>query len=744
MLKSWGRGVYKARWYIVVLWLLILVAGAMGAKGLNSVLSGGGTEISGSMSEQANELMSTQFPGRSDTALTLLVRNSDHEAGTPTYNEKLEQVIAHLQTEEGVSKVFSILDASSDIRQGMIGTDNHVSVAFVDMDVPSDHLVKKMPEIQQRLKVLADSLGVEAYLLGQAAYQGETDAQSERGLARAEMLVFPLILFVLLFAYRSVVATLTSLFTTLASIIVAMGIIDVVANQVELSVFVTNSAMMLGLGVGVDYSLFIISRYKQEIESNPKAEAVVRTVQTAGHTVLYSAITVIAALSALFIVRMPAIQSIAFGGIAVVIVAGLVSLTLLPALLGILGTRINKFTIPILQRSSKKATDGHWQKWTRMVMRRPVIFLTITLGLLLVISAPALNMKLYSPDFRILPNHAELRNGFEALEQSFGNGAASPVNIVLYNDEEELATSESLAKIAELQGILLQESYVEAVTSVATFFTGVAPDQAAATLNNGRDALPRDVQIMLGRFLSEDNRTAVIEVKLDDYGSSEASREFVKKLRDRILPGFAFTEGTKFVIGGETMSGIETSKEVTDKLLPSLAIMLGLIYIILLFTFKSVLLPIKAIVLNLISVSATFGILVFVFANGHGSEIFDVSANGYIIHFVPILLLALLFGLSTDYEVFLVTRIKEEYELTGNHERSIETGMAKTGPLISGAALLMLAVFAGFAFSGVLPIQMLGFGMAVAILLDATVIRLLLVPVSMKLLGKLSWWKPGR
>lgn len=744
MLKIWGKGVYKARWFIVIAWLLIMVIGAMGARGLHDVLSGGGIEIPGSMSKQTSEILSKQFPGRSDTALTLLIRDPDNEAGTPSYNEKLMQVISHLKKEVGVSSVFSVLDASSDIGQGMIGTDKHVSVAFVDMNIPSDHMVKKMPDLQKRLKAQADSLDVEAYLLGQAAYQGETDAQSEQGLARAEKMVFPLILIVLLLAYRSVVATLTSLFTTLASVIVAMGIIAVVANQVELSVFVTNSAMMLGLGVGIDYSLFMVSRFKQEIESKGKAEAVVSTIQTAGHTVLYSAITVIAALSALFIVRVPAIKSIAFGGVVVVIVAGLVSLTLLPALLGILGTRINKFKLPFPKRTGKDAFDSNWKKWTRIVMKRPVVYLTAALGLLLLISAPALNMKLYSPDFRILPNNAELRIGFEALETSFGKGAASPVNIVLYNDKQELATSDALAKIAELQSKLEQEDHVEAVTSVAALFPGVSPDQAADALDKGSNSLPSDVQMMLGRFLSKDRHAAVIEVKLDTYGSSDASREFVKKLRDQIVPSFSFTEGTKFLIGGETMSGLETSKEVKDKLLPSLAIMLGLIYIILLFTFKSVLLPLKAIVLNLISVSATFGILVFVFANGHGSEIFDVTANGYIIHFVPILLLALLFGLSTDYEVFLVTRMKEEYELTGKHEQSIATGMEKTGPLITGAALLMLAVFSGFAFSGVLPIQMLGFGMAVAIFLDATVIRLLLVPVSMKLLGKLSWWYPGK
>jgi RND superfamily putative drug exporter len=252
------------------------------------------------------------------------------------------------------------------------------------------------------------------------------------------------------------------------------------------------------------------------------------------------------------------------------------------------------------------------------------------------------------------------------------------------------------------------------------------------------------MQKMVDRYISRDRQTALIELKLDVYGSSDAAKETAKQLRDHVLPGFALPQGTSCSIGGETMMGIDTSKAIADSLLPALAIMLVLIFIILVVTFRSLLLPLKAIVLNLFSVAATYGILVAVFANGHGADLFGVEANGYIIHFVPVLLLALLFGLSTDYEVFLVSRVKEEHDRTGDNDGSIAEGIEKTGPLITGAAVLMFAVFTGFAFSGALPIQMLGFGMAVAIALDATVIRMLLVPISMKLLGKWNWWMPGR
>jgi RND superfamily putative drug exporter len=468
-----------------------------------------------------------------------------------------------------------------------------------------------------------------------------------------------------------------------------------------------------------------------------------RTMETTGHTVLFSAITVIAALSALFVVPLPAIKAIAFGGIAVVFVAGLVSLSLLPAILGILGTRINKGKIPFLSRDVSSVKISGWKKWTKTIMRRPVVYLIVTLAILVILAIPAVSMKLYSPDMRILPADTGVRQGFSMLEQSFGKGATSPISIVLHNEKDDLRSAEAISTIAALQKRLEQGKDVAHVSSVASFFPGM--DTAVITgLLQTESMLPPDVKKMTDRFLSQDGHTALLEVQLDQYGASDASRDIVTNFRDTVLPGFDLPKGTSFSIGGETMQGIDTSKAINDSLLPSLAIMLVLIFIILVITFRSVLLPLKAIILNLFSVAATYGILVLVFAKGYGIEIFNAESNGYIIHFVPILLLALLFGLSTDYEVFLVSRIKEEYDKTGNNEDSIAEGMEKTGPLITGAAILMFSVFAGFAFSGALPIQMLGFGMAVAIALDATVVRMLLVPVAMKLLGRLNWWFPGR
>jgi RND superfamily putative drug exporter len=744
VLRNWGKVVYKARWFIIIAWLILIVLGGSVFAKLPSLLSGGGWDVPNSQSATAGELLASKFAGRSESSLTLVLRDPEHAVTTQEYKEKLSQVVDRLKTEEGVAGVFSILDASEAVGKGLIGTDRNMSIAFIDMDIKADYVMNNVTQYQERLIQHAKSLGVEAHLVGTTAFQGENSEQSKQGLAKAEMVVFPLILLILLFIFRSVVATLTSLFVTISSVLVAMGIVYAVASQVELSVFVTNSAMMLGLGIGIDYSLFMVNRFKQELAmDNNKVDALLRTMETTGHTVLFSAITVIAALSALFVVPLPAIKAIAFGGIAVVFVAGLVSLSLLPAILGVLGTSINKGKIPLLSRNASSVKTSGWKKWTKAIMRRPVVYMIVTLAILVILAIPAAGMKLYSPDMRILPADTGVRQGFTMLEQSFGKGATSPISIVLHNEKDDLRTAEAISTIAALQTKLEQGKDVAHVSSVASFFPGM--DSAAVTgLLQTESNLPPDVKKMTDRYISQDGHTALLEVQLDQYGASDASRDIVKQLRDTVLPGFDLPEGTSFSIGGETMQGIDTSKAINDSLLPSLAIMLVLIFIILVITFRSVLLPLKAIILNLFSVAATYGVLVLVFAKGYGIEIFNAESNGYIIHFVPILLLALLFGLSTDYEVFLVSRIKEEYDKTGNNDESIAEGMEKTGPLITGAGILMFSVFAGFAFSGALPIQMLGFGMAVAIALDATVVRMLLVPVAMKLLGRLNWWFPGR
>lgn len=377
-------------------------------------------------------------------------------------------------------------------------------------------------------------------------------------------------------------------------------------------------------------------------------------------------------------------------------------------------------------------------------MKKPILFLMVSVILMGIFAIPALDMKLNTNDITILPEESSVRTGYELYTDSFSSAGTSTNTLIISLKEGRITEQPYLAYIAALQSKIMEHENVKMVSSVVSFTAGMELEQASAFLNSDPVGWPQGLEPMIDRYLSRDGKTAVLDMTFATDGASELSQALIKEIKQSIIPQTEPPKELTFVLGGDTAQAMDMNDAIYDGLLPALFIMLGLIYVILVITFQSLILPLKAILMNLISVGATFGIVTWVFASGHGIEIFNATANGYVSNFIPILMLALLFGLSTDYEVFLISRVKEHYDETGNNEESVVVGIQTTGPLITGAAILMIAVFTGFAFSSMLPIQTLGFGMAVAILLDATVVRLIIVPAAMKLLGKWNWWFPGK
>jgi RND superfamily putative drug exporter len=446
---------------------------------------------------------------------------------------------------------------------------------------------------------------------------------------------------------------------------------------------------------------------------------------------------------ALFVVDVPAIKAIAFGAIAVVIFAVLATLTLLPVVLTMLGERINKGRIPSLfQRKGKPST--FWSSLARGIMRKPILFLVVSIVCMGIFAIPALDMKLNTNDITILPEKSSVRAGYELYTDSFSSAGTSTNTLIVSVKDGKITDPSYLSYLMALQSKIMEHANVNQATSPVSFTAGMDPEQASAFLSSDSAMWPQGLEPIIDRYLSRDRQSAILDMTFATDGASDVSQALIREIRRDIIPQTNPPKELSFVLGGDTAQAIDMNEAIYDGLLPALFIMLALIYVILVITFRSLILPLKAIIMNLISVGATFGIVTWVFASGHGIEIFNATANGYISNFIPILMLALLFGLSTDYEVFLISRVKEHYDETGNNEESVGVGIQTTGPLISGAAILMIAVFTGFAFSSMLPIQTLGFGMAVAILLDATVVRLIIVPAAMKLLGEWNWWFPGR
>ncbi|MFF3399034.1 MMPL family transporter [Streptomyces sp. NPDC002659] len=741
---------------LAILWILLILVAGYGATQLADALSGGGWYVTGSDSQAAAQRVTRGFQGRGATSLTLVVKDTGHDRDDPAFGTRVRGVVDRVTRDPGlkVSDSYGYTTLTGEKARGaFLGKDGHTALVRLGSRLDDGTARRVLPQIQQELSDTYEHQGLRVSLVSQAALWGEVNHLSERGLVRAELITLPLIALVLLMLFRSVAAALASLLVGITSVAFTLGLLAVIARHTELSVFVQNAATMLGLGVGVDYSLFVIMRFKQELRAEgpePSADAVeravARTLRTSGETVVASGVTIVAAMSTLFLVDLNVIWSMALGAVVVVAFSILTSVLLLPVLLHLLGPRIEWGAIG--RRTPAAGTPERQSRWasvSRAVMRRPVAFLLISLVAMGVLAVPSLRLETFTPDARVVPTEAAVREGYDTAKDQFGVGSAAPIQVVVESDaplwERSAADSARLLRfhdeLAGLSGAVRVDSVLTPLRQVdaARPFAALEPRNAAAP--------PADLRGAARHFVSVDGRTLVVEVVGNDTASSESVRDLLAAVRTASAH-LAAADGWRVYTGGETAEGVDANEVISDSMLPVIGTMLAVIYLLLLVTFRSVFLPLEAILMNLVSMAATYGVLVLVFQDGWGSGLLGFDTSGYLTNFVPVLLVTLLFSLSTDYEVFLLSRIREDHVATGDDTGSVARGMAATAPLISGAAVLMVAVFTAFAFVGILPIQQIGIGMAVAIALDATVIRLLVVPASMRLMTRWNWWMPGR
>ncbi|PWI12138.1 MMPL family transporter [Streptomyces sp. NWU339] len=765
-LPTWlSRLTGRHRWPLAVLWLLLLGVAGWQAAPLPGLLSGGGWYVSGSGSAVAAERLTEGFTGRGATSLTLVVKDTRHRAGDPAFDTRVREAAEAVLRDDGLRATggygYTTL-TSEGPRAAFLGEDGRTATIRVGSELDDGTARRVLPGIQEELSDRFEPKGLQVSLVSQAALWGEVNHLSERGLIFAELVTLPLILLVLLLLFRSVAAALAALLVGVTSVVFALAVLAVVAGRTELSVFVQNAATMLGLGVGVDYSLFMIMRFKSELRAGegPASRANVeraltRTLRTSGETVVASGLTIMAAMSTLFLVDLSVIQSMALGVVVVVAFSVLTSVLLLPVLLHVLGPGIEWGRIGRRKRDSGRTgtgrgrsdegrAEGSWVAVTRAVMRRPVLFLVVGVAALTALALPALRLETFTPDARVVPADAAVRQGYDAVRDEFGVGGAAPLQVVVSSDTPlQQRSGTDVARLLRFHDTIAGLPGVVRTDSAIGTLRQADRERPFAALA-GRDRLPGDARATVDFFVSRDGRTTLVEVVGDDTASSDAARKLLSSVRAEAAGFTAGDRGWTVDVGGETAEGVDANKVIEDGLVPVIATMLGVIYLLLLITFRSVFLPLKAIAMNLLSVGATYGVLVLVFQDGLGNALFGFDVDGHLTNFVPVLLVTLLFSLSTDYEVFLLSRVREDYVVTGDDIGSVARGMSATMPLISGAAILMVAVFAAFAFTGILPIQQLGLGMALAIALDATVVRLLIVPASMRLMSRVNWWLPGR
>ena len=652
--------VSRRRRTVFAVWLVLLAAGGWFSLHQNDFLSGGGWEVPGSPSLRVADTVEQDFPSATTPAFTVFIQGGD--------------------VQRRVAEVRRIVGDLPQVRAGAPLYRHGAALVPVSYTGKTSNAIDEATKLRRRL------VDPTTKVIGEPAIWSNFQTVSKHQLARGEELGFPLILLILLAGFGTVVAAVAPMALGFAAVFLSGAVIYGLSRSFEISVYVTNMASMVGIGVAVDYSLFIVSRFRRELhEGATRDEALARALRSSGTAVVFSGAAVVVSLGALFAVDVNALRSMAVGAIVVVCISMLASITLLPAMLAAVGTRVDRLRLPLPWRTTESGSDAFWSGWARRVMRRPVAGFAAGAAFMLVLAIPFFWMQTFNRGLDELPANAEVRVATEQAQRLVGPGFGAPVHVLTPSPTD-------VGRIARIPGV-----------------AHVAPP-----------------------VRSSDGSQWLIDATLSVPVESTAARHIV----DRIQA--AAPEAT---LGGSTVFDRDVTNAIFGGLWKMLLVVLAACYVVLLVLLRSVLLPLKAVLMNLLSVGAAYGVLVAVYQWGW-LDWTGYHAPGYVETVVPPLVLAVTFGLSMDYEVFLLTRIRERWLEHGDNERAVAEGLVRSARIITSAALVMVAVFSAFVVAGAPALKELGTGLGVAILLDATLVRLLIVPAAMRLLGAWNWWIP--
>jgi RND superfamily putative drug exporter len=683
-------------WVLAATAAAVAVAVVWGA-GVFGALSPGGFEDPSSGSARAQRLVEQRFPG-SEPDLVLLYESSRWSVNDRPFRTAVERQLGGLD-DDLVRGAASYWSTGS---PGMVSEDRHetfVQLALRGED--DDGKALAYEGLRDELRGPAD--GIELRVGGDVAVFSDVTEQSQKDIERAERLTLPVTLVLLVCVFGGLVAAGLPLLVGAVSILGALTVVRLLTTLTDVSVFAVNIIVMLGLGLSIDYALLVVTRYREErAVAGDVPEALVRTLATAGRTVAFSGATVSISLASLLLFPQPFLRSMGLGGMAAVLVAVVSALTVLPAVISLLGCRVDSLRVvrPRPQARHRRELLGRWHRLALGVMRRPVAVAVLVASALLVMGSPFLGVSFGSADHKALPDSAGSRVVAERLAAEFPSASGRPVEVVVTSDDGSAPRG-------------------AAVREYASELAGLPGVTAAEVRDTARDAARIDVRMSYGDQSSE-------------------ARRVVEAVRDVRPP-----DGTEVVVGGPTaqLDDLLTSLARTVPLMLAVMVLVTLVFLFL--AFGSVVLSVKAVVLNVLSLSASFGLIVLVFQEGHFAGPLGVSATGTVDPTTPLLMLAVVFGLSMDYEVFLLSRIREEWDRTQDNTYAVAAGLQHTGRIITSAAALFVVVIAAFSTSDVLFIKLLGLGMMTAVVIDATLVRMLLVPATMQLLGRANWWAPA-
>ena len=723
MLERLARFLLRRRWAVLAATLVVVVAaGAFGGSAITRLKSGG-FDDPGAESTRAAKVLADEF-GTGDPNLVLLVTAKGGQVDDPAVAAAGEALTRRLAAEPDLAQVVSYWATGAPALKSTDGSQALVLGRITGDEEDLDARAAALTDAYAR-----DDPALRVQVGGQAQVFREVGEQVESDLARAEAIAVPITLLLLVLVFASAVAGALPLAVGGFAIVGTLLVLRVLAEVTDVSIYALNLTTALGLGLAIDYSLFIVSRYREELRAGREpADALVVTMGTAGRTVLFSAATVAVSLLALLVFPLYFLRSFGYAGIAVVALAAIGALVVLPALLAVLGRRVDRLRLPFGRRRAAVATRepgaGLWHRIATSVMRRPVPIALAVVAFLVLLGSPFLGVRFGLPDDRVLPAGAEGRQVAEAVRANFAADESSALSVVARGIGDPAA---HLADIDSYAAALSRLDGVDRVDALTGSYT--AGQRLQGPLPTG-GAVPPEAR----RFAAADGTWLSVVGSVEPY--SAAGEDLVAAVRHLDAPLGA-------QVTGPSAQLVDTKASLFGNL-PAAGAIIALVTFALLFLMTgSVVIPVKALVLNLLSLTAIYGAMVFIFQDGHLSGVLGFTPTGTIDTSMPVLLFCIAFGLSMDYEVFLLSRIKEEHDRTGDTVASVAAGLERTGPIVTTAAALLAIVFIAFATSEVSFLKLFGIGTALAILVDATLIRALLVPAFMRLAGRANWWAPA-
>src|SRR5438270_2258998 len=697
MLERLARWSFHRRRLVLVTWILGFVAFGV----LGSAFNGGyaqSTDLPGSDAVAAFNLLKDRFPQQSGDSV-LVAFKADRGIDDPAVKPRVEALIAQLARQPHVSGTTSPYAAQGSHN---VAPDRKVAFGELQLDKPGFELKKAEGTAMIDGAKKASGDGVTFALSGELIQNAEFS--NGGGSEGAGILVAALIL---LIAFGSVLAMGLPILMAVMGIGIGFAIIELIGNVVPVPNFTPIIAAMIGIGVGIDYALFIVTRFRQGLHDGLDPEAAVMlSIRTAGRAVMFAGTIVVISVLGMLLMNLPFLQGVAFGSAAAVLVTMLGSVTLLPAMLGFVGRKIDSWRVPLLHATETEYRRGFWFRWSRLVQRRPWLLGGIGAVIILALAIPAFSLKLGFPDESTQPKTRMTTQAYDLLNEGFGPGYT---------------------------GRLLVAAELPNRAAVGTL------ERLRTTLQSDPDVIPNSVSPVI---LNPRGDTALVNLTPKSGPQADPTKALVRRMRNDYVPSATAGSGVKAHVAGITAIFLDQDHAISSRLPIFIGVVVLLSFLLLMSVFRSVLVALKAGIMNLLSIGAAYGVLVAVTQWGWGKQLFGIHHTGPIANFIPMMMFASLFGLSMDYEVFLLSRVREEYLRTEDNGLAVADGLAMTARVITAAAAIMICVFLAFVLGPELTIKQIGIGLASAIFIDATLVRMVLVPSTMEILGKANWWLP--